>query len=111
MQSEFSFTLPRGYMDAQGQVHRTGSMRLARAIDEIAPLSDPRVHDNEAYLAVLLLARVVTQLGTLSEVTEETIENLYSADMLYLQALYERINETTESIAITCPECGHLLEI
>lgn len=112
MQTEFAFTLPRGYVDAQGQVHRDGQMRLAMAIDEIAPLADPRVRANEAYLAVLLLSRVVTQLGTLPKVTEETIEGLFSADLVYLQAMYERVNEMpAEGVAVACPECGHMLEI
>ena len=65
MRTEFAFTLPRGYVDAAGTVHKDGTMRLATARDEIEPLRDAQVRQNEAYLAVLLLARVVTRIGDL----------------------------------------------
>src|SRR5215207_7761967 len=74
LQTEYEFTLPRGYVDPSGDLHRKGVMRLATAIDEIAPLRDPRVRANQAYLTVVLLARVVTQLGTLSDVSTGVIE-------------------------------------
>src|SRR5512144_776364 len=68
LQTEYAFLLPRGYVDAQGTVHRDGVMRLATARDEITPQRDPRVRENESYLTVLLLSRVVTKLGTLPQV-------------------------------------------
>jgi hypothetical protein len=112
METEFAFTLPRGYIDGQGDVHREGVMRLSTAFDEIAPLADPRVRQNEAYLAILLLARVVTRLGTLSQVTERTIEGLFSADMVYLQAMYERLNRVDgDRVEVICPQCGKALPI
>ena len=112
MQTEFAFTLPRGYVDAQGEVHREGVMRLATVMDEIAPLGDPRVRANQAYLAVVLLSRVITRLGALPEVREETIEGLFSSDMVYLQAMYERINaDDSDAVEIVCPRCGQVLEI
>ena len=69
MQTEFAFTLPQGYVDAAGAVHRDGIMRLATARDEIEPLRDAEVRRNEAYLAVLLLSRVIVRLGDVSDVT------------------------------------------
>ena len=90
--TEYEFTLPKGYLDGDGTLHRTGVMRLATARDEIEPLRDPRVAQNEAYLTVAILARVVTQLGTLPEVTTRTIEGLFAADMAYLQDLYGIVN-------------------
>src|SRR5436305_14908561 len=111
LQTEFDFTLPRGYVDRNGTVHRKGRMRLATAIDEIAPLRDPRVRQNQAYLTIILLSRVITKLGTLSDVNPGVVEGLFSADMAYLQALYRRINENgTTAISVSCPECGHELE-
>jgi len=108
MQTEFEFRLPLGYQDATGQVHREGTMRLATALDEIEPLGDWRVRANEAYLAVLLLARVITRLGTLSEITTEVIAGLFAADMAYLQAFYRQINEAGATTAeVACPHCGH----
>ena len=106
MQTEFPFELPRGYVDAEGHVHRQGVMRLATAMDEIAPLRDMRVRANEAYLAVLLLSRVVTRLGSVEQISPGVIENLFAADMAYLQDFYRRINETgASSIEVVCPNC------
>jgi hypothetical protein len=110
--TEFEFTLPVGYSDGDGAVHRQGTMRLATAMDEIAPLHDPRVRANAAYLTVILLARVVTRLGTLATVTTGVIEGLYVADLAYLQALYRRINEQGKSlISLHCPACQSEFEV
>jgi hypothetical protein len=112
MQTEVSFTLPKGYVDAGGAVHRDGVMRLATARDEIEPLRDPEVRQNEAYLTVLLLSRVVTRVGGVQEVTPEVIEGLYAADFDHLQRLYERLNTDGESVgSVTCPSCSHAFEV
>ena len=74
-QTEFSFTLPRGFVDINGEVHKEGIMRLANAGDEILPLRDPRVQQNPGYLTIILLARVTTKLGTLPAVDTNVIEN------------------------------------
>ena len=93
VQTEFEFTLPKGYLDADGNLHRKGLMRLARAIDEIVPMRDPRVKLNPAYSTVIILARVITHLGALDEVNPTIIENLFACDLNYLYQLYRRINE------------------
>lgn len=112
LQTEFSFTLPRGYVDEAGNVHRQGRMRLATAADEIFPLRDPRVTANQAYLVVVLLARVITKLGTLPEVNTGIIEGLFSADLAYLQDFYRRINENGHArIPAKCPSCATEFEI
>ena len=90
--TEIDFTLPKGYVDAGGTLHRHGVMRLATAADEILPLRDPRVQQNEAYLIVIVLARVLVRLGTLTDIDTSTIEGLYASDLAYLQALYEKLN-------------------
>ncbi|MDQ4075382.1 MAG: phage tail assembly protein [Chloroflexota bacterium] len=108
LQTEFEFTLPMGYVDAEGNVHREGTMRLATAIDEIAPMRDPRVKANEAYLTIILLSRVVDSLGTLRDVNPHVIENLFAADFAYLQDFYRRINENGQAtIDVSCPQCEH----
>ena len=108
LRTEFPFLLPRGYVDPSGTVHREGVMRLATAKDEIIPLRDPRVRENEAYLTVLLLSRVVTRLGRLGEVHPGIIENLFASDLAFLQDLYRRVNqEGTSEAAVTCPACNH----
>lgn len=93
LQTEYEFTLPRGYVDNHGQLHKQGRMRLATAMDEIAPLRDPRVRANQAYLVIILLSRVIVKLGTVEVIDTSVIENLFSADLAYLQDLYRRINE------------------
>ena len=112
LQTEFEFNLPRGYVDSEGNLHKQGTMRLATAMDEIAPLRDPRVKANQAYLAVILLARVITSLGSLPDINTGVVEKLFSADFAYLQDLYRRVNENgTARVAATCPECSHNFEV
>ena len=97
LQTEYPFTLPKGYVDAQGRVHREGTMRLATAMDELAPLRDPRVKENEAYASVIILARVVTSLGT-AQVTTKVVEELFVSDFSYLQDFYRIVNFQDPSI-------------
>jgi len=112
MQTEFAFQLPRGYADAAGEVHRDGVMRLATARDEIEPLREVEVRQNPAYLTVALLARTVTRIGTVTEITPELVEGLYAADFDHLQRLYERINTDEEAVGVVaCPSCAHEFEV
>ena len=109
MQTEYTFVLPRGYMDAAGQLHQEGKMRLATAADEILAINDPRVEQNEAYLSVILLSRVITDLGTLPQVTPQVLEEMFSSDFAFLEDLYRRLN-ASESVhlGVICPFCnGH----
>ena len=112
LQTEFDFTLPKGYVDDSGTLHRTGTMRLATARDEIEPLRDPRVSGpDDPYLTVVVLSRVVSQLGTVPDVTPGEIEGLFAADLAYLQDLYgiinfgspEELDELRRSIEATAP--------
>ena len=107
LQTEFDFTLPRGYVGPDGTLHKKGRMRLATALDEIAPLRDPRVKANPAYLVIILLARVIIQLGTVEVIETGVIENLFSADLAYLQDFYRNINElTAEDMAVDNEAAG-----
>ena len=111
-QTEYDFTLPLGYADAEGNLHRDGVMRLATAADEILPLKDPRVQGNEAYLIVILLSRVVTRLGSVSQVNPKVVEGLYAADLAYLQELYNRINRNGRtSLETVCPRCENHFDV
>ena len=112
LQTEFQFTLPMGYVDRDGTLHREGTMRLATAMDEIAPLRDPRVRGNQAYLVIVLLSRVISSLGTLPQVTTGVVENLFAADLAYLQTLYRQINEEGKTtLAVACPDCNAEFEL
>ena len=108
IQTEFEFTLPQGYVDGDGTLHREGTMRLANAADEIEPLQDPRVQSNSSYLTVILLARVITELGDLDSVNTTVIENLFVKDLEYLQNLYARVNhQGSNTVRTVCPDCEH----
>ncbi len=112
MRTEVAFTLPRGYVDPAGGVHRDGTMRLATARDEIEPLRHADVRRNQAYLSILLLARTVTRIGEITQITPELVEGLYAGDFDHLQRLYERINSNGEAVGVVnCPECAHEFEV
>ena len=90
--TEYEFTLPKGYVDDEGNLHQTGVMRLATAADEILPLKDPRVERNPAYFVVILLSRVITKLGNLQHINPKTVEGLFSEDLNFLEVFYNQIN-------------------
>ena len=109
---EFPFELPHGFRDPEGILHRQGVMRMSTAYDEIAPLKDARVQSNPGYLVIILLSRVITKLGTVEHINPKLIENLMSIDLMFLQDLYRRINETGHSrLAVTCPHCQGEFEV
>ncbi len=110
--AEFPFTLPRGYTGPDGVVHREGAMRMSTVYDEIAPLRDPRVQVDRGYLVIVILTRVVVRLGTIEPITNQVIEGLLSVDLVYLQDLYRRINETGHSrLLVSCPHCQGDFEV
>jgi len=110
--TEYNFRLPRGFVDNAGNVHQNGTMRLATAKDEILPLQDYRVQSNRAYLVIVLLSRVITKLGDLDRVDVETIENLFSTDLAYLQEFYRKINEDgAPRLHVGCPKCENEFDV
>jgi hypothetical protein len=111
-QTEFEFELPMGFVDKEGNLHKSGTMRLATAMDEITILNDMRVQSNEAYIVIVLLARVITSLGTLSAVNTNVIENLFAADLTFLQEFYRQINESGNTRReFECPHCQKPFEV
>jgi len=112
VQTEFPFTLPRGYVDSDGNVHREGVMRLATAFDEVAPMKDPRVQANPGYLVIILLSRLIVRLGDLTHINPKVMEGLFSADLAFLQDFYRHINENGHSrVGVTCPQCEAKFEL
>ena len=112
LQTEHPFTLPVGYQDEEGTLHRDGVMRMASAGDEIPPVRDPRVQANEAYLIVILLSRVITRLGTLAHINPKVIEDLYAIDLAFLQDFYNELNRTgAPRVPAACPQCEHEFEL
>ncbi len=108
IQTEYPFVLPKGFIDDNGALHKEGTMRLATAMDEILPLRDPRVRNNEAYLVVILLSQVITRLGTLPKISPNIVEKFFAADLAYLQDLYRQLNDAEpRTMNVICPQCGH----
>jgi hypothetical protein len=108
LRTEFQFELPRGYVDEAGTLHRSGVMRLATARDELVPLRDDRVRENPPYLTVVLLSRVITRIGAITEVHPGIVEDLFASDLAFLQDMYRRINSEGHTRAsVVCPECQH----
>lgn len=111
LQTEYDFTLPKGFVDEDGALHKKGIMRLATASDEILPMKDPRVQRNPAYLTPIVLSRVVTKLGDLEDVNPGIIEKFFVGDLAYLQEFYHRINGNGNVMIKTiCPKCGEKFE-
>jgi len=107
LRTEYPFTLPRGYVDENGRLHRDGIMRLATARDELTTQADPRAKQQPAYLTVLLLERTVTKLGDLPAVDPFVVESLFASDLAFLQDLYRRINQDGHTeVGVHCPHCG-----
>ncbi|MFO7540343.1 MAG: phage tail assembly protein [Chloroflexota bacterium] len=112
MKTEVEFSLPRGYVDEQGQVYTQGRMRLALAIDEVETMNDERVQVNESYLPILLLSRVITALGSITAVTPTHIEHLFASDLAYLQELYLRLNSGERVVVgAVCPTCHTAFQV
>ena len=111
-QTEFEFTLPKGFVDKSGTLHKNGMMRLATAADEILPLNDPRVQSNPAYMTIIVLSRVITKLGTLSDLSTHLVESFFASDISFLQELYNKINGNGSSpVHAVCPKCKHGFEV
>ena len=107
METEFEFTLPKGYLDTSGQLHRNGRMRLATAGDEMRAQRDPRVMSNPAYLTIVLMSEVITEIEGVNIIAPATIEKLFTADLAFLQDMYQRINDIEPpTIHFVCPDCG-----
>ena len=112
LKTEFDFTLPHGYLDSEGSLHKECKMRLATAFDEVAPMKDSRVKVNPAYLVVILLSRVITRLGDVEFINPKVIEGLFAGDFAFLQDFYRRINENGHpQVSVACPECEAEFEV
>ena len=112
MDTIFDFTLPRGYIDTNGEIHRHGKMRLATAGDEISATRDPRVLSNPSYLTIVILGKVITELEGVPMVSANIIERLFTADLAFLQDMYQRINDVEPPVMqVVCPHCKETIEV
>lgn len=111
METVFDFTLPKGLVDSAGQVHKKGKMRLPTARDEISATRDPRVLTNPSYLTIVVLSQVITQIEGIEAITANLIEGLFTADLAFLQDMYQKINDVEPpKMKVVCPHCGEMVE-
>lgn len=109
---DFSFTLPRGLVDDSGQVHRQGKMRLATARDEFQAKGDAHVRQYPDYLTLVLLARVITELGTFCQVSPAQLEGLFTQDLSFLKTFYQQLNQQGYPyVPAHCPDCDRAFEV
>ena len=112
METIYEFTLPKGYMDASGELHRRGKMRLETAGDEISATHDPRVLSNPSYLTIVVLSKVITEIEGVDAITATLVEKLFTADLAYLQDMYQRFNDIEPpTMNVVCPDCGKTFEV
>ena len=111
MTTVFDFELPKGFVDNAGNLHKRGKMRLATAGDEISATRDPRVLSNPSYLTIVILAAVITELEGVDVVMPSTVERFFTADLAFLQDMYQRINNVEPpTMQVVCPDCGKIFE-
>ena len=107
-----AMALPRGYVDGNGEVHKNGRMRLATAVDEISATRDPRVLSNPSYLTIVVLSKVVTELEGIPIISPNIIERLFTADLAFLQDMYQRIYDVEPPVMkVVCPHCGEEMDV
>lgn len=112
METVFDFTLPKGYMDKNGEIHKNGKMRLATAGDEISATRDPRVLSNPSYLTIVILSKVITEIEGVEAVTASLIEKLFTADLAFLQDMYQKVNDIeAPEMEVVCPDCGKTFRV
>ncbi|MBQ4481668.1 MAG: phage tail assembly protein [Lachnospiraceae bacterium] len=112
METVYDFTLPKGYLDGNGELHKRGRMRLATAGDEISATRDPRVLSNPSYLTIVILSRVITEIEGVDSISATLIEKLFTADLAFLQDMYQRINDIEPpTLTAVCPKCGESFEV
>jgi len=112
METVYDFTLPKGIVDSEGNVHRKGKMRLATAGDELVATRDPRVLSNPAYLTIVLLSMVIKEIEGMQAITVTSLERLFTADLAFLQDMYQRINDIEmPEIEVVCPKCGEIHKV
>ncbi|MDR3304125.1 MAG: hypothetical protein LBS86_06900 [Treponema sp.] len=102
-----TFGLPLGLV-WQGKTYRQGHLHLATTGDELELQSADAVAMNPRYRDIFLLARVIDDFEGLAPVTPAMIEELFEADFLYLQLLYQELNSEAQTrITSVCPACAH----
>jgi len=107
---EVEVTLPIGFVDGEGRVHRQVSLRKMTGRDE-ALLADPANQRNGGRLVTALLHSCITRIGELESLRRNDIETMYSVDRNFLLIRLRSFTfGSTLPAGYTCPSCGGRFE-
>lgn len=107
MTSARTYTLPIGLADPKGALQREVTMRAATALDELEIQAQDAAAINDRFRDLLIFSRVISSIGTITNPTLETLEELYETDFLYLQLAFRELNGVAGNLyTLTCPQCG-----
>jgi ssDNA-binding Zn-finger/Zn-ribbon topoisomerase 1 len=108
IRTEFTFTLPKGYVDKDGTLQREVVLREITGADQEAMLT-PQLRQNPAKMLTALLARVIVRLGSLDKARIDThvTASLTKRDRDFLIVKLKEIDSGPElEIDVECPDCG-----
>ena len=98
------FTLPRGYKDKSGAIHKEGVLRIPNGFDREIVI--PLFKKNSATATTMLLTRIMS-FNDGAVIIPDLVANMSLRDREYLEKL---VNENTfgidMSVEITCTSCG-----
>lgn len=101
---EKSFELPKGYIDKDGVVHKTGTIRLPVGLDR--EILTPLAKQNQAKATTSMLTRLC-KFSDGIPVTEDVMSDLTVRDRKYLMDLLEEQKFGYElSVEVECDSCG-----
>lgn len=107
---DFDFELPVGYIDEDGRLHRTATLRKMTGHEE-ALLADRKLRQNGGRLVTELLANCLTRLGDVSVINRHFVSQLTSPDRNYLLMELRKITFGPElQTHYVCPSCNETIE-
>ena len=108
IRTEYTYTLPKGYVDKDGNLHREVVIREITGADQESMLS-PQLRQNPAKMLSALLARVIVRLGTLekSRIDTGVTAAMVKSDRDFLIMKLKEIDTGPDmEIKVECPDCG-----
>ena len=108
VKTEYTFELPKGYVDKDGTLHREVVLREITGADQEAMLN-PSLRNNPAKMLTALLARVIIRIGTLEKKKIDTsvTAGMFKSDRDFLISKLKEIDSGPDmEIDVECPDCG-----
>lgn len=109
IRTEYTYELPKGYVDKDGRLHREVTIREITGADQEAMLN-PALKNNPAKMLTALLARVIVSLGSLEKGRIDTLVTggMLKSDRDFLVIKLKEIDSGPDmEINVECPQCGH----